>query len=99
MGLIPVLLARAIEVHSAVQHPGVCERYVGLAQLGGAGRELVDGQHAVEQRVIGVGVEVDVGHQKGVLERMSAVSSSICSRVKKKTPCGRPPKASLWTLQ
>ena len=56
-----VLLARLIELHRSVHHAVVGERQRRLAERGRALRELVDLGCAVEQRVLGVDVEVGAG--------------------------------------
>ena len=65
--LDPVLLARLVELDGAVHHAVVGEPEGGLAEGGGALREAVDVAGAVEQRVLGVDVQVDgVGGRHGL---------------------------------
>jgi len=54
-----VLLARLAELHGAVHHTVIGERDGGLAEARGAFGELVDLAGAVEQRILGMDVEVD----------------------------------------
>jgi len=50
------------ELHRAVHHPVIGQRQGGLAQRLGPRHELRDARQAVEERVFGMAVEVDKGH-------------------------------------
>ena len=54
-----VLAARLVELDRAVQDAVVGEPQRGHAELGGAGRELLDLAGAVEQRILGMDVQMD----------------------------------------
>ena len=56
-----VLGARLVQLHGAVHHTVVGEAQRGLAELRRAGRERVDLARPVEQRVLGVDVQMGAG--------------------------------------
>src|SRR4029077_4249446 len=69
-----VLLARLVQLDGAVHHAVVGQAESRLAELRGARRERVDLARAIEQRVLGVHVEMGAGG-RGPRQRMVCVAA------------------------
>ena len=90
-----VLLARLEQLDRAVHHAVVGEPERRLAELRGAGGELVDLARAVEQRVLGVDVQVGAGGRAHGRRRLDAGSDGAAAsrrrpRTLRETPPGQP---------
>ena len=93
-----VLLAGLVELDGAVHHPVVGEPERGLAERGGAGGQALDVRGAVEQRVLGVDVQVRAGVGAHGVAHTRGRARTVKGARGLAAPCGKPRSGDLGAV-